>query len=35
MIDRAHSMGLVVLLDLVHSHASKNVDDGINHYDGE
>jgi len=34
MIDKAHSLGLVVLLDLVHSHASKNVDDGINNYDG-
>ncbi|KAJ5599428.1 1-4-alpha-glucan-branching enzyme [Penicillium hetheringtonii] len=34
LIDTAHSLGLVVLLDVVHSHASKNVDDGINMFDG-
>jgi len=34
MIDRAHELGLVVLLDIVHSHASKNVADGINQFDG-
>mmetsp|Transcript_3224 Transcript_3224/g.4447 ORF Transcript_3224/g.4447 Transcript_3224/m.4447 type:complete len:695 (-) Transcript_3224:34-2118(-) len=34
MIDRAHELGLVVLLDIVHSHASKNVDDGLNRFDG-
>ena len=27
-------MGIVVLLDMVHSHASKNVLDGINEFDG-
>jgi len=34
LIDTAHSLGLVVLLDVVHSHASKNVLDGINMFDG-
>lgn len=34
LIDTAHSMGLVVLLDIVHSHASKNVLDGLNMFDG-
>ncbi|KAL7270556.1 alpha-1,4-glucan branching enzyme [Rhizina undulata] len=34
LIDTAHGMGLVVLLDIVHSHACKNVLDGLNMYDG-
>ena len=34
LIDRAHSMGISVLLDVVHSHAVKNVDEGINLFDG-
>ncbi|PHH65405.1 hypothetical protein CDD81_2509 [Ophiocordyceps australis] len=34
LIDTAHSMGILVLLDVVHSHASKNVLDGLNHFDG-
>ncbi|KAI0019819.1 carbohydrate-binding module family 48 [Xylariomycetidae sp. FL0641] len=34
LIDTAHGMGLVVLLDVVHSHASKNVLDGLNEFDG-
>lgn len=34
LIDVAHSKGLVVLLDLTHSHASKNVLDGLNEFDG-
>lgn len=34
LIDTAHGMGIRVLLDVVHSHASKNVDDGLNMFDG-
>lgn len=34
LIDTAHSMGITVLLDMVHSHASKNVLDGLNMFDG-
>jgi len=34
LIDTAHGMGITVLLDMVHSHASKNVADGLNMYDG-
>lgn len=29
LVDAAHGMGLLVLLDVIHSHASKNADDGI------
>ena len=34
LIDTAHSLGIQVLLDLVHSHASSNVLDGLNNFDG-
>ncbi|KAM0306617.1 hypothetical protein HYE67_002631 [Fusarium culmorum] len=34
LIDTAHGMGITMLLDVVHSHASKNVLDGINEFDG-
>ncbi|KAL1493449.1 hypothetical protein ABEB36_011499 [Hypothenemus hampei] len=34
MVDVAHQNGLTVLLDIVHSHASKNVLDGLNMFDG-
>jgi 1,4-alpha-glucan branching enzyme len=34
LIDTAHGLGLVVLLDLVHSHAVKNLNEGLNHFDG-
>jgi 1,4-alpha-glucan branching enzyme len=34
LIDTAHGMGITVLLDIVHSHACKNVLDGLNMFDG-
>jgi len=34
LVDVAHSKGLYVMLDVVHSHASKNVLDGLNQFDG-
>ncbi|KAJ0574591.1 putative 1,4-alpha-glucan branching enzyme [Helianthus annuus] len=34
MIDKAHELGLVVLMDIVHSHSSNNTLDGLNIFDG-
>ena len=34
LVDTAHSMGIVVLMDLVHSHATDNQMEGINGFDG-
>ncbi len=34
MVNRAHSLGLRVVMDLVHSHAVKNTAEGINEFDG-
>jgi len=34
LVDMAHSMGIRVIIDIVHSHASNNVNDGINRFDG-
>lgn len=34
LVDACHKVGLYVLLDVVHSHASKNVLDGLNEFDG-
>ncbi len=34
LVDTAHSMGIAVLLDVVHSHACKNTREGINQFDG-
>lgn len=33
LIDTAHGSGLIVLLDIVHSHVSKNVRDGLSGFD--
>ncbi len=34
LIDAAHGMGISVLLDVVHSHAVKNMQEGLNRFDG-
>ena len=34
LINTAHKMGIAVLLDVVHSHASKNTREGLNLFDG-
>jgi 1,4-alpha-glucan branching enzyme len=34
LIDTAHGMGIYVIMDIIHSHASSNVLDGINLFDG-
>jgi len=34
LLDTAHGLGITVLLDVVHSHASKNTLDGLNMFDG-
>lgn len=34
LIDTAHGMGLLVIMDLVHSHSVKNVAEGLNRFDG-
>ncbi|MFK7922847.1 MAG: alpha-amylase family glycosyl hydrolase [Bacteroidia bacterium] len=34
LIDKAHSMGIAVIMDVVHSHAVKNIAEGLNHFDG-
>ena len=33
LIDTAHGLGIAVLLDVVHSHAVKNVAEGLNDFD--
>ena len=34
LIDTAHGLGLLVIMDLVHSHAVKNLNEGLSHFDG-
>ena len=34
LIDTAHGLGIAVLIDIVHSHSVKNIDEGLNSFDG-
>ncbi|MBM3169718.1 MAG: alpha amylase C-terminal domain-containing protein [Bacteroidetes bacterium] len=34
LINTAHSLGIAVIMDLVHSHAVKNTNEGLNEFDG-
>ncbi len=34
LIDKAHGLGLLVIMDIVHSHAVKNINEGLNGFDG-
>ena len=34
LVDEAHGMGISVIIDLVHSHAVKNENEGLGRYDG-
>ncbi|MFO7922927.1 MAG: alpha-amylase family glycosyl hydrolase [Bacteroidales bacterium] len=34
LIDEAHGMGIAVIMDLVHSHSVKNVNEGLAEFDG-
>jgi 1,4-alpha-glucan branching enzyme len=34
LISTAHSMGIAVIMDLVHSHTVKNLNEGLNFFDG-
>jgi 1,4-alpha-glucan branching enzyme len=34
LIDKAHGMGLRVIMDIVHSHTVKNINEGLNEFDG-
>jgi len=34
LINTAHNMGIAVVMDIVHSHAVKNVNEGLNEFDG-
>ena len=34
LVNTAHKMGITVLLDVVHSHAVKNTNEGLNQFDG-
>ena len=34
LINKAHQMGIAVIMDIVHSHAVKNLSEGLNEFDG-
>lgn len=35
LIDRCHELGLIVIIDLVHAHAVKNLAEGLGEFDGQ
>ena len=35
LIDEAHSCGVAVVMDLVHSHSVSNEDEGLGYFDGD
>ncbi|HTF81405.1 MAG TPA: alpha-amylase family glycosyl hydrolase, partial [Cytophagales bacterium] len=34
LINKAHEMGIIVIMDIIHSHAVKNISEGLNEFDG-
>ncbi len=34
LVDKAHSLGIMTIMDIVHSHAVKNMAEGLNQFDG-
>ena len=34
LVDKAHNLGIIVIMDIVHSHAVKNQAEGLNEFDG-
>lgn len=34
LVNKAHEMGIAVVMDIVHSHSVKNVNEGLNEFDG-
>jgi len=34
LVNKAHNMGIAVIMDIVHSHAVKNLAEGLNEFDG-
>ncbi|MEQ9300286.1 MAG: alpha amylase C-terminal domain-containing protein [Cyclobacteriaceae bacterium] len=34
MVNKAHEVGIAVIMDIVHSHAVKNIAEGLNEFDG-
>lgn len=34
LVNKAHEMGIAVIMDIVHSHAVKNLSEGLNEFDG-
>ncbi len=34
LINKAHNLGIAVIMDVVHSHAVKNISEGLNDFDG-